>query len=272
MESSLLQISWDDFRKYLLAKSNRKDVGYYVNLARKYSNVITTGDASELLTLTQFQRKHAMGALTDLSKFLGCYKRWHETVENYNLKWQEPQEFVLFAKPDITNMMQYMQGIKRIIPEPMYDTFIFGTLTGLRAAETCQSIALIQNDKDGYYSDRYGVLQHYKFQDLFFRKSKKAYVSIVDNDILDYAKNANPSYQAIRGCLRRNGLECNMAYCRKIFATYLRDAGIPTEIVDLLQGRVSHSIFAMHYYRPDFNGYADRIRRLLGSLCQEITA
>jgi hypothetical protein len=42
-----------------------------------------------------------------------------------------------------------------------------------------------------------------------------------------------------------------IAYCRKIFASYLRSEGIQPEFVDLLQGRVSQSILTRHYLTPD---------------------
>jgi intergrase/recombinase len=45
----------------------------------------------------------------------------------------------------------------------------------------------------------------------------------------------------------------NMAFCRKIFATHLRNNRIEPEIIDLLQGRIPKSVFARHYFRPDFN-------------------
>lgn len=56
----------------------------------------------------------------------------------------------------------------------------------------------------------------------------------------------------------------NMAYCRKIFATYLRNSGIEQEIIDLLQGRTPKSVFVRHYFRPDFNH--DRIKEAIDSL------
>lgn len=52
----------------------------------------------------------------------------------------------------------------------------------------------------------------------------------------------------------------NMNYCRKIFATYLRTKGIEQEIIDLLQGRISKSIFVRHYYKPDF--FKDNNKRI----------
>jgi intergrase/recombinase len=41
-----------------------------------------------------------------------------------------------------------------------------------------------------------------------------------------------------------------MKYYRKIFASYLSQKGIQSEIIDLLQGRVPPSVFARNYLRP----------------------
>ena len=49
-----------------------------------------------------------------------------------------------------------------------------------------------------------------------------------------------------------------MKYCRKIYASYLRQAGIESEIVDLLQGRKPRAVFARHYSRPNAD-YKDRV-------------
>jgi intergrase/recombinase len=59
-----------------------------------------------------------------------------------------------------------------------------------------------------------------------------------------------------------------MKYCRKIYASYLRqNGGIESEIVDLLQGRVPRTVFARHYFRPS----ADyRVLAALKTLRQKI--
>ncbi len=64
----------------------------------------------------------------------------------------------------------------------------------------------------------------------------------------------------------------NMHDCRKVFATYLRNRGIEPEIIDLLQGRSSDSVFVNHYYRPDINEIiTKRIRKVLDELMMELT-
>ena len=71
--------------------------------------------------------------------------------------------------------------------------------------------------------------------------------------------------------LKRKNIEMNMYYCRKVFATYLRNKGIEPEIINLLQGRISSSVFVNHYYRPDINEIiTKRIRPVLDELTKEM--
>jgi intergrase/recombinase len=163
-------------------------------------------------------------------------------------------------------MLQYLKDIKGALPRRCYNVFAYATLTGLRPAEAFNSIRLIQSNSNGYYNEEKGILEHFKFKEIFLRRTKKAYISIVTPEILDYARNAEGSYNAIQKSLRRRNKETNMQYCRDIFATYLRDKGIPREIIDILQGRAPTTIFAKHYYRPDFDSYAEKIRALLPSI------
>jgi intergrase/recombinase len=63
----------------------------------------------------------------------------------------------------------------------------------------------------------------------------------------------------------------NIYYCRKVFATYLKNKDIEPEIIDLLQGRISSSVFVNHYYRPDINAIiASKIKPALNSLSKII--
>ena len=58
---------------------------------------------------------------------------------------------------------------------------------------------------------------------------------------------------------RHRNLSMQMKYCRKIYASYLRQAGIESEIVDLLQGAMPRAlVFARHYFRPNAE-YKDRV-------------
>jgi intergrase/recombinase len=78
-------------------------------------------------------------------------------------------------------------------------------------------------------------------------------------------------YPQLCKIFRSKNLSMNMYYCRKIFATYLRDNGIESEIIDLLQGRIPKSMFLRHYYRPDINEIVTKkIRPVLDELRKEL--
>ena len=78
-------------------------------------------------------------------------------------------------------------------------------------------------------------------------------------------------YYTVRKAFEHNKRRMNMYYCRKVFATYLRDRGIEPEIIDLLQGRISSSVFVNHYYRPDINEIiTKRIGPVLDKLITEL--
>jgi intergrase/recombinase len=147
---------------------------------------------------------------------------------------------------------------------------LFNTLTGLRPDEACKAIQIIQKE-DGYVRKDLMILEHYKFPDIFIRRTKKAYITIVTDSILKLAKQAsNCGYNALRLAVKRKKLDMNMVYCRKIFATYLRTQGVEQESIDLLQGRAPKSVFARNYFRPAFKEERKKVILCLEKLYQEI--
>jgi intergrase/recombinase len=93
--------------------------------------------------------------------------------------------------------------------------------------------------------------------------------------ILNIAKNT-PNRETYYNSLRKriaitNNFDTNMYFCRKVFATYLRNAGIEQEIIDLLQGRMSHSVFVNHYYRQNISDITtNKVKPVLKSLFDEL--
>ena len=139
------------------------------------------------------------------------------------------------------------------LPQSYGNILLFNALTGLRPEEAIQSIKILHSEPSDYLKDN-TILEHYKYPSIFIRRTKKAYISVVNEIILGIALQAGDhSYNALRLLIKRNGLDMNMAFCRKIFATYLRNNGNEQETIDLLQGRTPKSVFARHYFRPDLN-------------------
>jgi len=95
------------------------------------------------------------------------------------------------------------------------------------------------------------MLQHFKFPELFLKRSKNAYISFITPQLLALVQETKPriQYSAIDTKLGREGFNTQTKQLRKPFATKLRTT-LPQELIDLLQGRVSQTIFMKFYYRP----------------------
>ena len=186
-----------------------------------------------------------MKALSSLSKFSGRHDFWKQIVKKYNLLWSTGDNSLsIFNKianeTSYSDMLKWIKDVISEIPEPQANLFIFNTLTGLRPIEVSACIGTIHTNLENYWNRKKGILEHYKFPNEFIRRTKKVFISVVDESLIELAKNypVNVSYNALKLMLKRKGLGMNMYYCRKVFATYLRIKGVESEIIDLLQGKI----------------------------------
>ena len=271
---------WDSFGDYLQTQNNRTTSNDRINYAKKYYYILLNNDPSEILSLSFHKRIHIMKALTALSKFTGNYHVWQDMINHYNLKWSSGDSLQLFhdmvnEKTSFSTMLDWVKSTISKLPEPYYNIILFNTLTGLRPSEACVSISLIQEQGcfEKYFNKEKSLLEHFAYPELFIRRTKKAYVSIVNDTIIKIAKKAynKPSYNALKLVLRRRHLESHLYFARKIFATHLRNSGIEQEIIDILQGRSPKSVFARHYYRPDLN-HQGKIIECINSLYSVLTS
>ena len=271
------KIDEDGFKQYLLAQGKRNWKQILLK-AVKHGHILETEDAGEILAFSNTKRRHVMEALVCLSKHQGTYNTWKEIKEKYQLKWTSPDGLEVFQsvvdnEKNYSSTMSWLKNAIAQIPKPYANILIYATLTGLRPAEACHSIALIQSDLQVYLKQDKMILEHYKYPETYIRNSKKAFISIVDDTIIWIGlEAASCGYNGLRNYLVRRKLGMNMSYCRKIFATYLRTKGIDQETIDLLQGRIPKSVFARHYFRPDFENIQNEIRKSLNSLRNEIRA
>jgi intergrase/recombinase len=248
--------------------------------SKQYGKVLETGNASDLLHLQPDKRIHAMKALSSLAKFTGKYDVWLQLRQRYNLKWSTGTEkidtFERFFDDSKTldTMLQWLRQVRQDLPKSYSNFFMFCALTGLRASECVACIRLIKDPESfkTYYNENRQCLEHFRFANIFIRRTKAAYISLVDKEILKIAQNCinnPPSYNALKMALRCRSLDMQLKYCRKIFASYLRQSGIESEIVDLLQGRVGKSVLVNHYLQPG-QDYRNKILDDVNALNQEI--
>jgi Archaeal phage integrase len=262
---------WAKFHDYLLQNNSRHTAKVRLSFSKKYYNVLKEANAQVLLTMSSGKRIHVMKSLAALSKYLGCYDDWKDIRDRYQLKWSEDDSIQIFKnmadpKRDYDSMITWLKDTMSNLPEKYGNILLYDTLTGLRPDEACKSLALIHSSLEDYLNKENLVLEHFKYPHLFIRRTKKAYVSVVSKRILEIATESYPcSYNSLRLAVKRRSLNMNMAYCRKIFATYLRTNGVEQETIDLLQGRAPGSVFARHYFRPG-NIHNERITNAINSL------
>ena len=245
---------------------------------RSFSHVLRTGDAQSLLQLSPDKRIHAMKALSCLARFTGCQDTWRQIRQRYGLTWTTGTEkldaFMRFFddSKSLDKMLQWLREAISQLPAQYSRFLLFCALTGLRASETVNCISLIKADLHSYYNEDRQCLEHFRFANLFIRRTKAAYISLVDKSIIEIAQSIDkiPTLNSLKMASRNRCLSMQLKYCRKIFASWLRQSGgIEAEIVDLLQGRVPKSVFTRHYFTPDAS-YQSRVLSALNGLKTKI--
>jgi hypothetical protein len=253
-----------DFQSFLKAQKKR-NVRQIMSYAQRYHSVLETGDATPLVSLQSGAvRRHAMEALAAYAKCNGSYDKWQQIRQRYSLHWTNGDESVqalqrfFNSELSLDKMFSRLKEMAHKLPPPMGQIVRFGTLTGLRPAEILESVRLIIDDDDNqtfqkYYDSKQMVLQHWKFPDIFLRSTKKAFVSFVSPEIVQNVKihvPHIPSYSAIRHVCSRNGMACDLRFCRKVHGSWLHEHNVSAEEIDFLQGRARTSVFIRHYLTP----------------------
>lgn len=285
-KSSLSTYDELEFRRFLLQSMNEKSARSRVRYANEFAHVLESGDAQSLLQLSAEKRLHVMKALACLSKFLGCHDTtWMTLKLKYNLKWTTGNGSLdIFEhcygddSENLDTMLKWLRQMRQELPVSYYNVFLFCTLTGLRTNECFEAIRLIKDPETfkTYYQPSKQTLEHFRFPELFIRRTKAAYISLVNQEIVDIAKNGitiSPcNYMKVMYfVVRSKKLRMNMHYCRKVYSSYLRQyAGIESEVIDLLQGRTPNTIFAKHYFRPNLQQYTEKVLDSLYKLEQTI--
>jgi hypothetical protein len=128
-------------------------------------------------------------------------------------------------------MLQWPRQVRQDLPKSYSNFFMFCALTGLRASECVACIRLIKDPESfkTYYNENRQCLEHFRFANIFIRRTKAAYISLVDKEILEIAQNCTnnpPSYNALKMALRRRSLKLQLKYCRKILLHLLDNQGL----------------------------------------------
>ncbi len=226
--------------------------------ARRYWPALSRRDLAEVSLLSPGKRGHVLKSLAAISKFLGIYEEFQGLIKSYGLKWSEGggDTYILkrLTKRVDPVFPSWVREVKRQIPEfaPFLDLLI---LTGLRFEEGIKAWNLIielnqQKKLDEYYDSENQVLKHFKFGEIFMRGRKKCFISFVPEELIREIINHGRITRDIIYCkLKRRKLRILFSEIREYYASmmtkYLREPEI-----NLLQGRVSNSVFMQHYFNP----------------------
>ena len=252
--------TWENYASWLFKTHSKDHAKEILRYSKKYAVVIEKPNmASQLMLLNKDLRRMVMSSLSNLSKYMGLYDQWKQTIRNFGLKWESTnslETFLSILNTDLSETENWLKKVIKDLPKEYATVLVFDALTGLRPNEAVTSCQLIsdlseKNKLESYLDKDLMMLQHFRFPDLFLRKSKNAYISFITPELLNCVLETKPriKYTALDTKIGRIGFNNQTKQLRKIFATKLRNS-LPQELVDLLQGRISQSIFMKFYYKP----------------------
>jgi len=256
-------IDWSAFKKSLDEIHYR---GYYgsqlLNLSLQYSECYVSGDLSKIKQLSPSMRSEVVKALSALAKFQGRYEEYRQLVKSFGLTWsgRSSDDLIidrLNARREPDDVFKWIRDVKEACPD--YSVFMdFIAVTGLRLSEAIHSYNLIvQLSAEGVLAEKYynvdtGFLEHYRFKETFIRSCKKAFLSYVPLELLESIGKQqliNENHLKNRA-LERKHIPQRFSDVRENHASFTTKWLRPEEI-DLLHGRVTGSVFMVHYYNPN---------------------
>jgi hypothetical protein len=225
-----------------------------------------------------------MKVSSSVARFSGSSEQWRQMRQQYQLSWSTGTEkidaFTRFFDSDksLDVMLQWLREAVSAALSKYANLLLFCTLTGMRGTECVEAVELINQLQFGsklssgtqYYNPERQILQHYLYPEIFIRRTKAIYISMGNDEITGIAKKIgqNSSLNALERALMRRCLNMRIKYCRKIHASYLHSKGISSDLIDMLQGRISKNIFLHPYLVPD-SSFKTRVLDVVSELQKE---
>jgi len=270
------------FVQWLKQNHCDKVVHYIKVYARQYHEVLFFPDkAYELMSLSKSKRHLVMCALSNLAKFLGLYEHWKDIIKRYGLKWEQRnslETFLSLLNTNINDIQNWLHDALPLLPLKYRVALVYNALTGMRPSEACLSLKILarlneQNRLSEYYNQELCMLEHFRFKE-FLRGSKNVFISFVSHRLLKHALKVKftQDYYSIQSYLKKKHIPLRARQLRQLYSTLLRNNGIPTEVIDLVQGRIGKGIFVRFYYKPLLQEVGQKILGIIKPLEQELVA
>jgi intergrase/recombinase len=254
------EIDWNEFYVWML-KDHMVEYGRNtVVYAKKYYLSLLNHDFTKIRDLKDTIRPNALKALSFLAKYLGVHEEFKLLVKNYSLKWsgRKAEDLIIDRMTKVENpdeIFTWIRQVKRVRPE--LSVFMnFMAVTGLRLVEAVNSYNLIiklnEEDRlDEYYDLEHEVLEHFRFKEVFFRHSKKAFISFVPEKMVHNICMKKPltSVVSVQNRLRKKCLKLRFSDIRETHGP-LATKHLKDNEIDFLHGRVTSSVFMKNYFNP----------------------
>ena len=251
-------MDWNGFRAWVDREFRPKVADDRFRYAQEYCQSLLSGDFSKLVALKVDKRLHVLASLSALSKFLGIYGDFRSLVSNYGLKWNVRNDDLLISRltkaADPNAIFDWIRLVKAECPE-LSDFMDFMTVTGLRYDEAVESYNLIiklgkEGKLDEYFNREKEILEHFRFKEVFIRRTKKAFVSFVPKELVLKLSSHEPlNIYSVQSRVKRRCKKLAFSDIREMHGTlltkYLKEAEI-----DFLHGRVGGSVFMRNYFNP----------------------
>jgi len=252
-----IKIDWDGFKKFVYGSYMEKTAYDYWRYAKQYGHLLIRRDLSPLKTLSNRKRLHVLKALAALSKFLGLHREFRYLREAYGIKWSSgdtDQVIIkrLLKRNNEGELQNWIREVKERIPQISCFVDLIAA-TGLRYVEALNAYNLIvslarESRLGDYYED--SILKHYEYPEIFIRKTKKVFISIVpDYVVMEISKSESLTHDTIKKKMQRRGIKFRFSDLREYWASkmvrYLKQPEI-----DFLMGHISANVFMMNYFNP----------------------
>jgi hypothetical protein len=252
------RVDWPAFREWLYKEFRPKTAYGRFQYAKQYYSCLLDKDFKPLMELSQDKRAHVMNSLSALSKFLGIHDDFLKLVKNYGLKWQVRRDDLIIARftktTDPNDVFDWIKQVKASCID-LKDFIDFMATTGLRYEEAVESYNLIiklsrEGKLNEYYKEDREILEHFRFKEIFLRRTKKAFMSFVPKELVERIRDNKPlNPYTIQTKVKRKTNQLRFGDIRELHGTLLTRNLSEVEI-NFLHGRVSSSVFMTNYFNP----------------------
>jgi intergrase/recombinase len=256
-------IDWQTFKKSLDNKYSHHYAHSVYGLAQDFQHMLN-GSLAELNGFSKAKRRMILASLIALSKHLGCYEAFKQRMHSFGIKWETRsnyESFLRILKDENSDILDWVKTCVNKL-DRTYATFVkFAFISGLRKGEAIAAFNLVlklnSEEKLGeFYNAELEALEYFKYPKTFFRRCKNVYFSFIPSALARALCNS-----VLKRRLRKHGLTCRLQDLRHHHATFMVKHGLLREEADLLQGRVSRSIFMRHYFSPSIQELAHRVMK-----------